>query len=249
MKFEEIRPSLSTNTMNILYSSPFGHFFLMNEDIRMEKSIVDDVISTYSTSRSVFLLGDLETKLCSEEACLILGLPLVGNSINICKRKISSNLRNKYPVLHSRVTKQHIFSCIKEAVSNKDDEDAARLMIMFLFSTILFPAPNSSVPPALFEYVDDLSALWLFKWGDEVFNYLVGGIRHVMAFRKSRKSIGLLHGCSLLLLVSIDFLIYFLYCYFESLFLNTFNLHVRPWSIIVQKIQECSVVVDLFHEF
>lgn len=202
-KLEELRTSISSIVLDILYATPFAHFFVVNKSVTMEKYILQDILDVYNVEENCFYISGCKIEIRSEDCCLMLGLPLVGNCLNLSKRPQYSQLRSRYFGKDGRPTRERLFSCAQEAIRNGDDENAARLLILFLFSTILFSAANSSTPPSLLDYVDDLSGLWAFKWGDEVFRYLLAGVRHVVTARRSGKSLVTLHGCSLVLLVSI----------------------------------------------
>lgn len=205
-KFSEIRSSIPSRVMDILNSSPFAQFFNFENTVKMDRYIIQDAVQSYDIGLNTFTVGGHSFCFSSEEACAFLGLPLTGNSVNLSSRVGSCDLRSKYLSSSHRPTREQLFLGVKRAIESFDVDNAARLLLLFLFSTFLFPAANSSTPPALFEYVSDLSGLWAFKWGDEVFQYLMSSVRHAVKARQSGKRSVTLHGCSLLLLVSFSFL-------------------------------------------
>lgn len=191
--------------MEILVSSPFGHFFCVNRVIIMEKFVLKSIIESYDMERNEFSIHGCSFSMSSEEAALCLGLPVVGRSISLRKRPRLSDCLSSYLCKNSRRGREQFFEGAKEALRKGDDENAARLLILLLFSTVLFPAPNQSTPPALIPYVSDLSGLWPYKWGDEVFRYLMDGVRHAVEARRAGRTSLTLHRCSLLLVVSLNF--------------------------------------------
>lgn len=188
----------------MLDSTPFGHFFHLEANIRITKKIVMDLLSCFNIDRNAFLVDGEEFYFSGEEASLILGLPFTGNEINISMQGRSIELREKYCTKNGpcRSTRDTFFVAAGQAIESGEIEDAARLLLMFLFSTFLFPAANASTPPALFSYVTDLPALWSYKWGEEVYRYLFAGIRRaLLAYQSGRTSVSL-NGCCFLLMVS-----------------------------------------------
>jgi uncharacterized membrane protein len=60
--------------------------------------------------------------------------------------------------------------------------DVVRLLIMYIFTTILFPMGSGSVPAQFFHYVDNLDKLWDYSWGKTVYNVLMSVIPRCAAW-------------------------------------------------------------------
>ena len=112
----------------------------------MEKFIVKSKVESYDMERNEYSLDGCCFSLSSEEAALSLGLPIVGSSIFLRKRPRPSDFLSSYLCKNSRRGREQFFEGAKEALRTGDDENAARLLILLLFSTVLFPAPNQRTP-------------------------------------------------------------------------------------------------------
>jgi hypothetical protein len=55
-------------------------------------------------------------------------------------------------------------------------EDVVGLLVMYLFTTILFPQASEYVPIHMFHYAEDVNKLCSFAWGETVYELLMDNI-------------------------------------------------------------------------
>jgi hypothetical protein len=55
-------------------------------------------------------------------------------------------------------------------------EDVVGLLVMYLFTTILFPQASGYIPIHMFHYAEDMNKLHSFAWGEAVYNLLMDNI-------------------------------------------------------------------------
>ena len=86
----------------------------------------------------------------------------------------------------------------EELVPGRHDiEDFARIFILFLFNTVLFPNAHMYVPAYLVHYVDNLETIDEYAWGEAVHNFLV---QSLIKMEQGRRYI---EGCTFGLVVSL----------------------------------------------
>jgi hypothetical protein len=103
-------------------------------------------------------------------------LPTDGDTVNITRKdQQRSIIREKYFGGKGAITRGKLESKLKELLKKIDivpDAHVVALVVVYIFTTILFPQSNGNVPVQLFSYVDNLETLWEYNWGKAVYQML-----------------------------------------------------------------------------
>lgn len=184
--------------------TPFAHFFVIAKKMIIETTTVREILDSYEVDHNTFNIFGTKIPLFSDEAALILGLPSVGKSFRFERKELKSKFLDKYLEKH-RHDRHNLLLAAKDAIEEKDSVNAARLLLLFLFSTILFPGSGNKCPGVLWSIVDNFDDLWKYKWGDQVMQYMIDGLKdyHTAKKKKGNKCITI-HGCVVLLVVRLQ---------------------------------------------
>lgn len=162
----------------------------------------------------------------SKEISTIMCLPSTGDMVNIANvRSSPTRLRRKFFPGMRTITRIQLEKVIEAALDNNCPEmncpenEVVSLLVLYIFTTILFPNTAGSVPFHLFPYVENLDRLYSYNWGGAVFDMLAMHIPNAALWchlQESDESVesegtesGYLSGCALALIVSF-FLLQFL---------------------------------------
>jgi hypothetical protein len=87
----------------------------------------------------------------------------------------NSRLKNDYFGKSTRsITKKSLEEAILKALEDgKPEKDVVGLLIMLLFTAILFPQACSTVPVHLFKYAENLEQIGNYSWGEAVYLQLM----------------------------------------------------------------------------
>ena len=108
-----------------------------------------------------FKVGNESLACKSQEISLVLGLSYNRTIVNFKKAK--SNTRDRY-LIDCNLTKTSIYKKIRNIIE-EDVEGSVKLLVLFLFASVLFPTKNFSIKAGLCHYVDDLNKSWGYAWG------------------------------------------------------------------------------------
>ena len=106
-----------------------------------------------------------------------------------------------------RNVKQTEIAKLLDEYANKDSDDSVddfcRLYILFVFNCIIFSTSNYWTPSFLLPYVDDLSRVGLYAWGEAAYNFVVSEIRkHLGGVVGEESKKKYFDGCTIALMVS-----------------------------------------------
>lgn len=83
-------------------------------------------------------------------------------------------MRKKYFKNQGDIPRKQLEAVILKAIETSEPaEEVVGLLIMYLFTMVLFPLTNGSVPLHLFHYCDNLAALRNYSWADAVYTQLM----------------------------------------------------------------------------
>ena len=114
----------------------------------MDKWLIAELLNLFDMEKSIFYINDEEMKITSEDMCIILGLPFSGSKVTFEAK--SSTIWEKYiSKLKGRLSRDLLSKKICSVVYAKEVEDVSKLLIPFLFATVLFSSLNFCPPTRL----------------------------------------------------------------------------------------------------
>ena len=115
-----------------------------------------------------FKVGNKNLAYNPQEISLVLGLPYNGTIVNFKKAK--SNTRDHY-LVDCNLTRTSIYKKIRDIIE-EDVEGSVKLLVLFLFASVLFPTKHFGIKAGLCHYVDDLNKSWDYAWDQVVYDFM-----------------------------------------------------------------------------
>ena len=158
-----------------LAKTPFLHLFCFPKGTHCNNAILHEMMLLWSTADSAFLFRGKKLNFTKEEVCAILCLPNLGKTVTWRRFTYTeSMLRHKHFKTIRRISRQQLEEAILKAISDKcPAKEVVGLLVMYLFTTILFPQTGTTVPIHLFNYVEDIDTLYRYNWGEAVYELLM----------------------------------------------------------------------------
>jgi hypothetical protein len=149
--------------------------------------ILQHILLRWNQNEECFKFRGVKINFLPEDIALILALPTNGDPDNYTrKNQVKSSIKSKYFNPIGEISREILELMILELVLEKEkkvlEADVVRLLIMYIFTTILFPMGSGSVPAQFFHYVDNLDKLWDYSWGKTVYNVLMSVIPRCAAW-------------------------------------------------------------------
>jgi hypothetical protein len=177
---EDVLPRLNNAHAELLAHTPFFHLlgFPMNAEIN--RPLLHHILLNWDVNEQCLKLKSRTFELCPSDISLILGLPTVGDVVNVQRKgKKVSILRNKYFPKNGEIKraalKEKILVLLKE--EGTPPEDIVGMIIMWIFTTVLFPHSSGTCPAHLFYYVDNVQNIRKYSWAKAVYDVLVESIQ------------------------------------------------------------------------
>ena len=212
---EDLIQSMSQEQKQRVNGTLFGHL-LEVPYIKQSRPLLDALLSFWDEEGNGFQFGKTLVKFLGTDFALVLGLNANGDEVVLHnEEKIESDIVNRFfDGDHKNATRDAVKSKLISLVGKtrlEDVADFAKLWVVFLFATILFPTVHYGIPKALFSYIDNIDSLGRYNWGYAVYSFIRQQILD-LAFtictrNKSRKGLArYLDGCTVALVISLFFL-------------------------------------------
>lgn len=232
MNFFHLRvlPNLQLEHIKELAKTPFLHLFCFPVNTQVNNPVLYSILLKWDAGKGYFLFKDKQLKFTANEVAMVLGLSTEGSVVVYNRRELdTSGLRRKYFKNEGEITRSQLEAAILQCIDKKvSAADIVGLLVMYLFTTVLFPQACGNVPIHMFRYAEDINRLRKYNWSEGVFRLLMENIPNnaiwcqmrsdaelkgepmaespeVQVRRKksrSKKCSGTLPGCALALIVS-----------------------------------------------
>lgn len=189
---QEVFPLLSDEHIKILSQTPFLHLFAFPRGISISRPIIHQILLLWNRSEDCFKIKGKKLEFRPEEISLVMGLQFNGSKV-IYKRKelTQSVIRSRYFQPSGEISRNLLEEKILDALRERSPaSDVVSLLVMYLFTMILFPQANGSVPLHMFQYVDDLDRLDTYSWGKAVYWLLRDNIPKCAAWCHEMEKVG-----------------------------------------------------------
>lgn len=230
MRFFHLKVLSSLNEKHItaLAKTPFLHLFSFPIRTQVNNALLHEILLMWD-NRGHFVFREKELKFTADEVALAMCLGKNGAPV-VYKRDsvITYRMRHKYfpNKVNRDITRSELEKAILKAIADKEDpEEVVGLLVLYLFTTVLFPQTTGNVPIHMFRYVENLGDLKEHNWSDGVYRMLMDHIpnnaiwcqlkkggknadevessqEEEVGNRKKKKASGTLPGCALALVVS-----------------------------------------------
>ncbi|XP_022634551.1 uncharacterized protein LOC111241305 [Vigna radiata var. radiata] len=165
---------LTDEQKDIISQSPFKWFLELNDDIKLGRNILSDLLQRWDDERGGFCFGDKYVELKELDVTLSLGLGLDGEQINLKEKRVGkSDCRKHFAKANGNYDLQVIYDFILKKHKKLPSLDVCRLYILVGISNILLPNRTKTIFPILFEIVDKINDLGRFCWDRIVYQYLL----------------------------------------------------------------------------
>ncbi|XP_058100051.1 uncharacterized protein LOC131244509 [Magnolia sinica] len=164
----------------------------------VQRTFLNTILTRWDDEHNCFLLGGKRIFFKPQDIAIILGLSMNGEHIDL-RRELSASekeLKKKYfanVLLKRELIEENIKNLLEES-SEESISDFAKLFILYLFNTILFPIASETTPIFLLHYVNELENLHSYAWATAIWTFLVRSISE--SVRKKKKYV---NGCVMVL--------------------------------------------------
>ncbi|KAF5202831.1 hypothetical protein FRX31_007582, partial [Thalictrum thalictroides] len=187
----DIKTSITSEHLQEMRCTPFFHLFNMFYEGKIEKKDATKstktllkLISIYDKVTNAFVIGGVHLKLMVDDVCLIFGFKKNGKLIMPLYPKGYSEVETRYVRTHFKdhtlLHKNAIIDRLKEVVKKKDKDstqDFARLVVLLIATTILFPNACYSLLWAFVPLVEELDEMGKISWAHAVHYHLMASIK------------------------------------------------------------------------
>jgi hypothetical protein len=177
----KVLPHLNREHIKLLSETPFFHLFAFSKDIQLCRPMLHHILLRWNHNEECFKFRGVKINFSPEDIALIMALPTNGDPVNYTRQKqVQSSIRLRYFPPTGEISRENLELKILELLLGKEkkvpEADVVGLLIMYLFTTILFTLGSGAVPAQFFHYVDSLDRLWDYSWGKAVYNVLISSI-------------------------------------------------------------------------
>lgn len=234
MRFFHLRVLKLLNAEHIkwLTRTPFMHLFAFAERTQVSNAILYEILLMWDNKGHFKVRDGKLLKFSAEDVAIVMGLNKKGSIVHYRREFVTNyRLRSAYFRDTGKITRVDLENAILKAINEKKPEvDVVGLLVMYLFTTILFPQACGNVPVHMFSYVEKLDELHGYNWSDGVYTLLMENIPNNAIWcklkrdgnslpivqdessqedgsrkNKSVKASGTLPGCAIALIVSYKF--------------------------------------------
>ena len=146
---------LTVEHRRLLFLTPFLHLFVFPKKMQVSNGILHTILSFYDNRNGCFNILGKEVYFTSDCVANFLCLPNEGLVVDLSQVRVSTSpLREKYFPHHKQIRRPVIEEVIKKVVQDKNSNarDVVSLLVLYIFTTVLFPNTAGSVPLQLFRY-------------------------------------------------------------------------------------------------
>ncbi|XP_078159187.1 uncharacterized protein LOC144554742 [Carex rostrata] len=205
----DIMPIMKDVQRTKLNETPFAHLLSM-PPANISACLLTKLLDAFDHDKNVFMICGEAVPFTVQDVGVALGLQIVGSAINLHPNDKRVRLSDCHTRFHEdyfgtekKVTRKLLQDVLKRlacAEGCQKSDDFVILMVLYIFSTVLFPRSNKLVTTSLIPYltkIEDLKDLWKFNWAGLVHQEMI--VLLVSARKDSTQNIG---GCTLAVLIS-----------------------------------------------
>ena len=177
---ESLKPKMGLKHIEALKKTPFYIYFDMPK-LNTSFIRIEAILRRFDVKKLSFIFGeDVEVPFVASEFSMVLGLQQVGQSVDVKLKMESLTVARLFGGQFKNVNRSNIAKKLEKFVNKESEEalgDFSRLYILLVFNCILFPTSNYWTPRFLLPYLDDLSRIGLYAWGEAAYSFIVDDMR------------------------------------------------------------------------
>lgn len=150
---------LNREHIKLLFKTPFLHFFVMPKKMQVSNAVLHSILVRYDNENGYFNILGKKLHFSCASVGHFLCLPAEGQVVDLSQVRVSTSpLRLKYFPGHiSQLRRYDLEDVIEDLVKKQssdpqDARDVVSLLVLYLFTAILFPNTAGSVPLQFFRY-------------------------------------------------------------------------------------------------
>lgn len=177
MKFihKDLYGKLNMKHVELLAGTPFFHLLGFPIGTHCNNGILHQMLLLWSPEDGAFKCKKKLLHFTREDVSMIMCLPSTGTTVKWKRAtSVDSALRCKHFASNTSISRQELESAILKAIDkNCKAEEVVGLLVVYLFTTILFPQTGTTVPVHMFHYGECTTDLAGYNWGDAVYDLLM----------------------------------------------------------------------------
>ena len=155
--------------------------------------MLEVMLATWNANEHAFKVGDRLIPFTLYDVTLILGLPMMGESID-CSKSYCVGLVKIFLVTHLKMAcpvRTKLVTLLTKPSTKVPD--MVRLYMTLVLTYFLFPTNNKKVNTNLLALLDDIPKLGSYAWRKAMYEYLISSLNYVVASNKARNNRSNLH--------------------------------------------------------
>ncbi|CAN0846876.1 Protein MAIN-LIKE 1 [Linum grandiflorum] len=183
---------LTDDQRNAIKRTGFGNLLLFR-DLMLNKKLLVELMDKWNCDKLSFELGSRTVPITLMDVALILGLPVVGDSVILKEDEEFSDLEVDFGAVMPK--RQITISSINnrlDLLGETCDDDFVRTFLLFTMGTLLFP--NEKVDSRFLSFLQNLDHVCHFAWGAAVLEEIV-----MWLAKRKQTSVPSIGGCLIFL--------------------------------------------------
>lgn len=180
MKFfhTKVLPKLDREHIKLLARTPFLHLFTLPIKTQVNNPVLYSILLKWNGEIGAFVFKDVKLWFTAEEVAMVMGLGTEGSFVVYNRKELdASALRRRYFQNEGEITRSQLEDAILQTLEKKcAANDVVGLLVMYLFTTVLFPQACGNVPIHMFRYAEDIERLRKSNWSEGVYRLLMENI-------------------------------------------------------------------------
>jgi hypothetical protein len=173
-----VLPKLKADHKTRLADTPFMHLFAFPRDTHANNPVLNSILLLWDDNEGAFVFHNKSLKFTYQEVGMVMGLGIRGEAVEYKKGRLEdTSFRCRHFRRTGRLSVRMLENAIKKALEEDANvDDVVGLLVMYLFSMVLFPLACGNVPNHLFHYASNIDRLKEYNWAEAVHRVLLDNI-------------------------------------------------------------------------
>jgi hypothetical protein len=165
---------LNDEYWRLLVQTPFFHLFGFPRGAVTSYALLQQILLYWDSNDNCFKFNGETLEFTAEEISIMMCLPFDGFQVDYTRQQLNDSVvRLRYFPPGKFIKREALEETIISAITEGSEAtDVVSLIVMYLFTTILFPQTSGCVPVNMFHYVDNLISLKEYAWGKACYDML-----------------------------------------------------------------------------
>lgn len=174
----EVLPKLTVEHKTRIADTPFMHLFAFPHDTHANNPVLHSILLNWDDKEGAFIFKKRCLKFTFQEVGMVMGLGVSGEAVEYKKGRLEdTSFRCRHFRRNGRLSVRMLENAIRKALEEGATvDDVVGLLVMYIFSMVLFPLACGNVPNHLFHYASDIDNLKEYNWAEAVHRVLLDNI-------------------------------------------------------------------------